>query len=175
MKILRLLALFLLLAAMPATADVTNVPCGQLPALTGDTTTSAGSCATSTSGIAGVNQNAAWTTFTPTITCGSGTPTSYTAQNGRYKQLGKTIFVSILIKINVVGTCSGTITIAGLPAAANSTGTNNYPMNGYDGTAKTVISALVASSLTTVQLLTAAGGDPTATDTFQVNGTYETN
>lgn len=46
MKKLLALSLYLLLAALPAIADVTNVPCGQLPALTGAITTSAGSCAT---------------------------------------------------------------------------------------------------------------------------------
>lgn len=41
-----ILAFLLALLASPCVAQVTNVPCNQLPALTGAITTSAGSCAT---------------------------------------------------------------------------------------------------------------------------------
>ncbi len=58
----------------------------------------------------------AWSTYTPTITAFSGTFTTVTA-SGRYKQLGKTVFISITITTTNVGTAGGTIN-ATLPFAA---------------------------------------------------------
>jgi hypothetical protein len=46
--------------------------------------------------------NLAWTTYTPTITAGSGTITTKSA-TGRYKQIGKTVFVQLSITITTNG------------------------------------------------------------------------
>lgn len=62
--------------------------------------------------------NLAWTAYTPTVTCNSGTITTYTA-TGRYKQIGKTIFLNIGLVISTLGSCTGylifTIPTSGLP------------------------------------------------------------
>jgi hypothetical protein len=53
---------------------------------------------------AGVDQTA-WTTYTPSVTAGIGAFTSVSA-TGRYKQIGKTVFVQIKITIATNGTAS---------------------------------------------------------------------
>jgi hypothetical protein len=75
----------------------------QEPAHTGDMTNTAGSLATTVTGINGVNQNAAWTTYTPTITAQTGTITTSSA-TGRYKQIGKTTLLEVDVTITTAGT-----------------------------------------------------------------------
>jgi hypothetical protein len=50
----------------------------------------------------------AWSTYTPTITAGAGTFTSVSAA-GRYKQIGKTLFLNVVITITTNGTASSFI------------------------------------------------------------------
>lgn len=47
----------------------------------------------------------AWTTYTPSVSCGTGTLTSFSA-SGRYKTLGKTLFLEINVSITTNGTCA---------------------------------------------------------------------
>jgi hypothetical protein len=56
---------------------------------------------------------AAWTSYTPTITAGAGTPTTVSA-TGRYKVFGKTVIVTIDVTVTTTGTAAGAI-IATLP------------------------------------------------------------
>lgn len=56
----------------------------------------------------------AWTTYTPTITAGTGTFTSVAA-TGRYKLIGKTVHLQVRIVITTNGTANNTV-IATLPA-----------------------------------------------------------
>lgn len=95
----------------PAHAQVTNVPCNQLPALTGDTTTPAGSCASTTTKINGVDETTAWTSYSPSITCGGGT-TAGAVPTGFFKTIGKTTFVRLIL---TVGTSTCTSAVLGLP------------------------------------------------------------
>ncbi|MEH2570249.1 hypothetical protein [Bradyrhizobium sp. AZCC 2289] len=56
-------------------------------------------------GINGVNQNAAWTIYTPTITSQGGTITAATiVATGRYKQIGKTVIAEMDITLTNIGT-----------------------------------------------------------------------
>lgn len=64
--------------------------------------------------------NLAWTSYTPTVTPGAGTCTTCSA-TGRYKQIGKTVFVQVDVAVTTVGTASGTLSASlpgGLSAAA---------------------------------------------------------
>lgn len=63
----------------------------------------------------------AWTAFSPTITCGTGSLTTYTA-NGRYKQSGKFMFLSLQLIITTAGTCGGGTMTFSLPNSAVSAG-----------------------------------------------------
>lgn len=145
---------------------------GQFPALTGDTTTSAGSLATTTVGINGVNQTTGWTTFTPAITCGTGAVAGYTTQAGRYKLLGKTAFVSINIVPSGIGTCVGTQTVTGLPFT---TGSNPQDLFGRDGTAGSILVIPYAAGSTSGFAVTYSNGNPTAGAPLVFTGLLETN
>jgi hypothetical protein len=59
----------------------------------------------------------AWSTWTPTVTPSSGTFTAVSAA-GRYKQLGKTVFFSVLVSITTNGTAAGNWSFT-VPVAAN--------------------------------------------------------
>jgi hypothetical protein len=61
---------------------------------------------------------AAWTTYTPTVAAGVGAFTSVSA-SGRYKQIGKIVFVRILVTITTNGTASSFWTVTGPVAAVN--------------------------------------------------------
>lgn len=63
-----------------------------------------------------IDDQSAWTAYTPTITAGTGAFTTVSA-TGRYKQIGKTVFVSMSITITNVGT-AGTSVNATLPVSA---------------------------------------------------------
>lgn len=93
-----------------------TVAAARMPALTGDCTTTAGAVATTCTGINGVNQNAAWTAYTPTVTSTSGTFTTVSA-TGRYKQVGKTILLQADVTVTSAGTAAGNI-IVSLPFTA---------------------------------------------------------
>jgi len=56
----------------------------------------------------------AWTNYTPTITPASGTFTSASA-TGRYKQIGKTVFIQVAVSITTNGTAAGNVRVT-LPA-----------------------------------------------------------
>lgn len=64
----------------------------------------------------------AWSTYTPTVTCGSGTITAYTA-SGRYKFIGKTAYAQVNVNITTLGTCTGALSLT-MPGGvdANHTG-----------------------------------------------------
>lgn len=64
---------------------------------------------------AGYNPTSAWTTYTPSISCGSGTLTTYTS-GGAYKLIGKTLQLRVRLDVTTIGTCASFISI-GLPAS----------------------------------------------------------
>lgn len=53
---------------------------------------------------------ASWSVYSPTVTASSGTITSYTA-TGRYKKIGRTVFVQADVSIVNVGTAVGQVII----------------------------------------------------------------
>jgi hypothetical protein len=71
-----------------------------------------------------VLDNAAWSTYTPTITSSTGTITTVGTNTGRYKQIGKLVFVRTDTTITTVGTAGGQmrITLPVTPQSAYSTG-----------------------------------------------------
>ncbi len=94
---------------------------------------SLGSCTGYT--VANLSDNA-WTTYTPTVTSQSGTPTTVSA-TGRYKIQGKTITVQIQVTVTAVGTASGYIQ-ATLPTASTANSFNGcsqeQAITGHSGT-----------------------------------------
>ncbi len=69
----------------------------------------------------------AWAPYTPIISPTSGAVTSYTV-TGRYKKIGVTVFVQIMINVTTNGTASGGIRVT-LPTAAAAF---NYILSGRE-------------------------------------------
>ena len=115
----------------------------------------------------------AWLTFTPTITCGTGTVAGYTTQNGRYKIIGKTVFLNVIVQASGAGTCTGTFTIAGLPVVAQGSAAVAYQFSVIDGSSFNFVQAYTAGGTGTIPVNTAGGGNPTVTDQIRVTGVYE--
>lgn len=76
----------------------------------------------------------AWTAYTPTVTCTSGSLTTSSAA-GRWKAIGKTVWLQISIAITTVGTCANNLSFT-LPNSftVNVTGVS-YLGTAYDNTA----------------------------------------
>jgi hypothetical protein len=128
--------------------------------------------ATATS-INGVTiDNNAWSTYTPTITAGSGTITSSTA-TGRYKQIGKTVHLEITATITNAGTGSGQL-IATLPVNALS-GTSYAGMSKESfNTGKSGACQILSTDNTKVQAIDSTPATFIATNGVVIYGiTYE--
>lgn len=74
----------------------------------------AGTLQTSSNGTVSVTpatiDNVAWTTYTPVVTPAGGAITAYTA-TGRWKKIGKTVYVETDVVITTVGTASGNMIV----------------------------------------------------------------
>jgi len=69
-----------------------------------------------------------WTTYTPTVAPASGSYTTFIV-SGRYKQIGKTVFVSVNLNVTSLGTAGGGSVNVSLPV---STAAVTTPGNGYN-------------------------------------------
>lgn len=117
----------------------------------------------------GVDQTA-WSSYVPTLVCQtSGTLTSATA-SGRWKAIGKTIEVQVVIVVTTLGTCLGNIA-ASLPGGitANSTG-SIYPLSGINSTTNIAQVSYASSSNMIIVFASAA-----AANNYFVNGSFESN
>jgi opacity protein-like surface antigen len=120
------------------------------------------------SGTAAVGQGGtgdtgtAWTSYTPTLTCSSGSVGSATV-SGRYKTLGKTTFVWVTVTITSLGTC-GTNFYVSVPTT--NPVSSLVPLPGYDISAG-FIPVTVESSGIIVFAVTPA------THQYYANGVYE--
>lgn len=161
-----ILAILALLLATPAFAQVTNIPCNQLPALTGDTTTAAASCATTTTKINGVDQTTAWTAFTPSLSCGTAT---FTVTSARSKTMGKTTWIQIEFVITVIGTCAVTNVLFNLPNTTQSSG----GMIGREANTNAGLDCYFFASATQAQCLRTAATTWLVNDRAILSGVYE--
>ena len=65
-----------------------------------------------------------WTSYTPTLSCGTGAFTSASAA-GRYKRIGKTVFVQITISVTTNGSC-GSYVISSVPVTSAAATSNTF-------------------------------------------------
>ena len=104
------------------TLDLTASPTATTPS-PGDNDTSVATTAFVTAAVVAGGVGA-WTAWTPTITAGSGTITSYTITRARYQQAGKTITAHFDFTITNAGTGAGTLLVS-LPVTASASGGGN--------------------------------------------------
>lgn len=120
----------------------------------------------------------AWTTYTPSLSAGSGSFTSATA-TGRYKTIGKTVFLHVRVNITTNGTAAGSVRVSAPFTAGGSDGStgdgDQWPLVGRESKATgiAILATLVGNSSTLV-IQTNAGAYPGADGyVLQVNGSYE--
>lgn len=163
-----------LCTALSTGGTVTQIIAGT--GLTGGTITTTGTIALSTpvtvaNGGTG-DTGTAWSTFTPTITCGVGSVGSYTTQVGHYKTLGKTVWISVNVQA-AIGTCTGGVMVASLPVTSK-TGINQV-LSFLDATSGLSGYCYWQSNTTACGTGTAAGANPTGSDLIVASGVIESN
>ena len=110
----------------------------------------------------------AWTPYTPTAVCStSGTITTYTA-SGRYKTIGKTVFLEVQITITTLGTCQGTLELS-TPVAVNATG-NIYMLAAENSSTATATPAVAVGNTNTINFPFAVAP---AANIYYAAGVYE--
>lgn len=108
-----------------------------------------------------------WTTFSPTVTCGSGSISSYTAA-GDYRTDQLTTFVSITLTINTIGSCSGVLTIT-LPTQAKF----NAILPASNIATSSAVAALVGAGNSTIgQVFEYSGTAFASSDILWISGSY---
>jgi hypothetical protein len=91
----------------------------------------------------------AWTSYTPTITAGVGAFTTVSA-TGRYKAIGKTVFVQVTITITTVGSASQDVR-ATLPFSSSASG--DYVLSGRDVNVGPMLQGAINSSIPTLMII----------------------
>ena len=124
----RILAILLaIIAAEVAWSQVTTNPVGGqttiLPSLVIEGALQAGSLTLANplpTGSGGTGDiGAAWSAYTPSISCGTGT---FTVNSAKSKTLGKTTFLEIDFTVTAVGTCNSNNLTFNIPITTNSAG-----------------------------------------------------
>lgn len=119
----------------------------------------------------GLSDAGAWSTYSPTIVCGTGSVAGYTSQFGRYKRyLGKTIALSVTVLASGIGTCSGSVSVS-LPTATQG---GTIILYGRSNTTGKGLFAAGSSGPLAVTLYDGSTFVP-ATDSFSIDGIYESN
>lgn len=85
-------------------------------------------------------------TWTPTVTSGTGTITSYTS-SGKYTRIGRQVTINVQISITNNGTGAGDIRVGGLPFTAEST---NYAGSGFNSSTGYTQTVAMASTTTLI-------------------------
>lgn len=110
-----------------------------------------------------------WTTYTPTVSCTTGTLTSASA-TGKYITMGKLTLVQIVITITTVGTAGGNI-IATLP---NTCAVRTIAVGRENAVSGKMLQAAISNVSSTVQITnydnTFAGANGAS---MYINGFYE--
>jgi len=70
-------------------------------------------------GLKALTDQGAWSTYSPTVSSGSGSITSYTVNSARYLQLGTVVHLFLSITINTNGTGAGAVIVT-LPVSSTS-------------------------------------------------------
>jgi hypothetical protein len=112
-------------------------------------------------------------TWTPVITSGGGSITSYSA-DGTYIKIGRSVFLTARIVLTTVGTASGNMNIAGLPFTSYATNMQMPIFVREVAVTGQTYQFFVSNSGTTATLQSLSGGGPTWTNSYvyAVMGVY---
>jgi hypothetical protein len=110
----------------------------------------------------------AWTTYSPTASCSTSGTINTDTIAGRYKTIGKTVFVQVNINITVLGTCLGNLQITA-PVTANATGLV-YPVSAFNNT---VTTTALPASVTNANGIVIPFATAPAANNYYVAGVYE--
>jgi hypothetical protein len=110
-------------------------------------------------------------TWTPTVTSGTGSITSYTS-SGRYTKIGRVVQYQVEIAITNAGTGASTMNFT-TPMNSNSAGPYGT-CNGLEvGVTGVSVAGYTSLNSTTTSTYLATGGSPVVTGrTYYINGTY---
>lgn len=114
--------------------------------------------------------NNAWSTYTPTATCAVGSITTDTI-TGRYKIVGKTIFISIVLAVTTVGTCTGNVSISTPSGGTVNTTGSTYALSVSNSSTNLAQAGYTFGPSNAIILPFAAA---IANQTYLITGVYET-
>lgn len=134
--------------------------------LTGDAT-SVGNATTVTK-INGVDQTTAWATYTPTLSCGTGSGLTTSNNSGQSKTIGKTVFWAAQVAISGTGTCATSLLLT-LPFSS----LRNINCQGYNATAGIMLAGFNNATNNNVAYTKYDGTNPIAANSYVFSCTYE--
>lgn len=114
------------------------------------------------------------TTFSPSYSCGGGTPTSIVTNGSAfYQQVGDVVAFVLSISMANINTCTTSLIVSGLPVTVSATGGGVLTYNTSTGV---FLQGLLTASGTVLTIQTTAGLFPGVSGNFLiVNGTYLAN
>jgi hypothetical protein len=95
----------------------------------------------------------AWSTYTPTVASTSGTITTLGTVTGRYKQIGKTLFLNVVIPITTNGTGAGAVTVT-LPGGMTGAATTQTMHGREDFSTGSALQGVLYSGASSFQIYT---------------------
>lgn len=114
----------------------------------------------------------AWATYTPAIVCGSGTLSSASA-TGRYKKIGKTVFITITVSISSNGNCSNFVS-ATLPSASGPA--SNIISGAERGVSGKLLQGVISAGANRAEVFAYDNSYPGADGaSLTITGVYESN
>ena len=112
-------------------------------------------------------------TYTPTITAGSGAFTTVSAV-GRYRQIGKLIFIQITVTITTNGTAASSVVVTLPFASVNVVGVQHMLAGRADAISGKMLQGKVGTNQATLVILNYDNTYPGATgETLVISGFYE--
>lgn len=149
-------------ATQAACADLSNASASCATDATNATNISSGTLASARGGV----DTTAWTTFTPTFTCGTAT---FTVTSARFKTQGKVTWISFDVTIASLGSCTNTITFTSPNAPQSGAGMAGHEVavNGRG------LNCAISPGSTSVQCAKSDASQMVVAEHYLTSGVYE--